>query len=326
MCDNGKMIGLKPQELVVPLTELQLSPPYRPDFKAMVERRFGLLNKELIHKLQGTTRGGKVIRGDRDPRKDAIYTLREFTALLIDAVLELNRTPYDDLATTSPIVIKRDLSPTPINFWKAHLLEHKHSLKSANTSEIISHLYPSTQVSMTRDGIEYKRMYYSCNRLLERDLASIARTEGRWSLDARINENTTNYIYVKFDKNEGFTKCHLLPKSKVLKDLPMQEAELMQDWLDSKKEASPISVESLGSKSRRKSSERKAKLRAKKDPLSFSEKTKNTRQHRESELNTIENPMDQYFDVLSKESNDITGQKSNEVLYLPRRKNKKGAD
>lgn len=72
MCDNGEMIGLKPQALVVPLTELQLSPPYRPDFKGIVEQRFKILNAEVLHELLGTTRGGFVVRGSRDPRKDSI--------------------------------------------------------------------------------------------------------------------------------------------------------------------------------------------------------------------------------------------------------------
>ena len=125
MCDNGEMIGLQPQKLVVPLTELQLSPPYRPDFKSFVENRFGLLNKELIHDLLGTTRGGKVVRGDKDPRKDAIYTLKDFTKLLINAVLELNRSKYDRLAESSPLLIKHNLTPNPINFWKINVLNHK---------------------------------------------------------------------------------------------------------------------------------------------------------------------------------------------------------
>ena len=180
MCDNGEMIGLEPQNLVVPLTELQLSPPYRPDFKAMVERRFGLLNKEMIHKLLGTTRGGKVVRGDKDPRKDAIYTLKEFTKLLIDAVLELNRSIYNSLATNSPLLIEKDIIPTPINFWKAHLAEHKHALKAADYSDVISKLYPPAKASMTRSGIEYNNMYYSCDRVVKDKLASIARTNGQW--------------------------------------------------------------------------------------------------------------------------------------------------
>lgn len=210
MCDNGEMIGLEPQKLVVPLTELQLSPPYRPDFKAMVERRFGLLNNEVIHNLLGTTRGGKVVRGDRNPKKDATYTLKEFTSLLIEAVLELNRTMYKSLVTTSPLIIAKNVSPTPLNFWKVHVSEHKHALKLADSSDVISRLYPPDKASMTRNGIEYNGMYYSCERVIRDELAAEARTNGRWQLDARINENTTNYIYVKFSKNEDFIKCSLL--------------------------------------------------------------------------------------------------------------------
>lgn len=324
MCDNGEMIGLQPQKLVVPLTELQLSPPYRPDFKAMVERRFGLLNKELIHSLLGTTRGGQVIRGDKDPRKDAIYTLQDFTSLLIDAVLELNRTSYDDLATTSPLLIERDLSPTPTNFWKIHLSEHKHALKLADSSDIISRLYPPEKISMTRDGIEYNNMYYSCNQVIEQNLASVARTHGRWKLDARINENTTNYIYVRFDKNESFTKCNLLPKSRMLKDLPMHESEFVQDWIDGKKEANPINIESIDSTVRRKETEKTAKLRAKKDKLTFSEKSKNTREHRNNEINSLANPVINTTDPTSQENHLIAEVKPSKVVYLPRRVIKKG--
>jgi putative transposase len=324
MCDNGEMIGLEPQKLVVPLTELQLSPPYRPDFKAMVERRFGLLNKELIHGLLGTTRGGKVIRGDKDPRKDAIYTLQEFTSLLIDAVLELNRTGYDDLATTTPLLINRNLSPTPVNFWNLHVSEHKHALKLADPNDVISRLYPPEKVSMTRDGIEYNGMYYSCDRVLEQNLASIARTQGRWRLDARINENTSNYIYVKFDKSEGFTKCNLLPKSRIFKNLPMHESEFVKDWLDGKKEISPINVQSIDSRGRRKEIENTAKTRAKKDTLTFSEKTKNTREHRKDELVAASNPLGKAKKTEPQDKHHVQEIKQSDVAYLPRRSSKKG--
>ncbi|PKH88311.1 transposase [Colwellia sp. Bg11-28] len=325
MCDNGEMIGLQPQKLVVPLTELQLSPPYRPDFKAMVERSFGLLNKEIIHQLLGTTRGGKVIRGDKDPRKDAVYTLQEFTGLLIEAVLELNRTTRTSLARSSALLIQRNLAPTPLNFWKIHLSEHKHALNVADSNDVISRLYPPVKVSMTRDGIEYNGMYYSCERVMKDNLASIARAQGQWQLDGRINENTTNYIYVKFDKNEGFIKCNLLPKSRMLKNQPMHESEFIQDWLDIKKEETPISVESIDARDKRKEIEKKVKSRAKKDDLSFTEKVRNTREHRENEINTTASPVNNTSDLAQQENNPKQAEaKSSEVFYLPRRRPKKG--
>ena len=321
MCDNGEMIGLEPQKLVVPLTELQLSPPYRPDFKAMVERRFGLLNDEMIHKLLGTTRGGKVIRGDRDPRKDAIYTLKEFTALLIDAVLELNRSIYNSLATSSSLLIEKNLSPTPLNFWKAHIAEHKHALKLADSSEVISRLYPPAKASMTRGGIEYNNMYYSCDRVIQGKLASIARTNGQWQLDARINENTTNYIYIRFDKNEVFTKCNLLGKSNMMKDQPMHESEFVMDWLDKNHEENPISVESIDSKIIRTNIEINAKTRAKNDDLTPTEKVKNTRERRNIEIEQTANKVEDNSASLPQEKfKSNTEPKPSSVVYLPRRK------
>lgn len=321
MCDNGEMIGLAPQKLVVPLTELQLSPPYRPDFKAMVERRFGLLNDEMIHKLIGTTRGGKVVRGDKDPRKDAIYTLKEFTSLLIDAALELNRSIYNSLATSSPLLIEKNISPTPLNFWKAHIAEHKHALKLADSSEVISRLYPPAKASMTRDGIEYNNMYYSCDRVVKDKLASIARTNGQWQLDARINENTTNYIYVRFQKNDVFTKCNLLGKSNMMKDQPMHESDFVMDWLDRNHEENPISVESIDSKFIRTNIEKNAKARVKNDNLTPTEKIRNTRERRKIEIEKTANKVEDNSESSPKEkSNSNAGTKTASVVYLPRRR------
>ncbi|MBF4264345.1 transposase, partial [Vibrio anguillarum] len=79
VCDNGEMIGLQPEEHLVPFTQLSFAPPYRPDRKSFVERRFDILNKKAIHPLLGATRRGKVVRGEVDPRKLAIYTLHEVT-------------------------------------------------------------------------------------------------------------------------------------------------------------------------------------------------------------------------------------------------------
>lgn len=319
MCDNGEMIGLKPQELVVPLTELQLSPPYRPDFKSIVEQRFRLLNKEVLHDLLGTTRGGTVIRGSRDPKKDSIYTLKDLTTLLIQAVLEHNRTIFKDLALSSPLLVENDISPTPLNCWKIHLSKHRQALKRADQSEVIAKLLPPEQVSMTRSGILFNDMYYSCDQIENQNLASKARANGQWRLDARIDENTTNYIYVRLNDKEGFTKCHLLPRSKMLRDNPMAEAEFLQDWIDNKKESSPITVESIDVQKHRRSIELQAKKQAKLQKIPNSEKMKDTRNHRNNELDATTNNLDRST------SNIIEDEKksaSSVVKFLPRRNRK----
>lgn len=320
MCDNGEMIGLQPQKLVVPLTELQLSPPYRPDFKSFVENRFGLLNKELIHDLLGTTRGGKVVRGDKDPRKDAIYTLKDFTKLLINAVLELNRSKYDRLAESSPLLIKHNLTPNPINFWKINVLNHKHSLQIANESEVISRMYPPAKSTMTERGIEFNGLYYSCERVIKDNLAAIARTNGSWKLDARINENTTNYMYVRFNKNDDFVKCNLLPRSNMFESKPMYEVEVFQDWREQKDAETPITVESIDSSTMRKEKEKSAKATTPEKPAPFSQRVKNIRENRKNEINNTSNVIDDSrpTEPLSPESVAIDSAKK-KTVFLPRR-------
>lgn len=179
--------------------------------KGIVEQSFRLLNKEGLHDLLGSTRGGKVVRGSHDPKKDATYTLNEVTNILLEAVLEHNRNIFKELAFQKSILIDNDLSPTPINFWNIHLENHMHALKKADEEQVIVHLLTPVEVSMTAQGLRYKNVYYSCRYLIKNNLSSVARTNGQWQVDARIFEDIVDYIYVKFDKNSAYIKCDLLP-------------------------------------------------------------------------------------------------------------------
>jgi putative transposase len=318
VCDNGEMIGLQPKKALNPMTKLAFTPPYRPDCKGVVERRFDILNKEVIHEFLGTTKGGNIVRGSRDPRKDAIYTLKEVTTEIIKAILEHNRSIFDDLAFSSPLLVANDLSPTPINYWKIHLAKHKHELQAALPDDVIARLLPPAEVSMTRSGIHFNGLYYSCSEVEERNLASVARSSGQWRLEARIDENTTNHIYVKLDKNHGFTLCHLLPRSRMFKDKFMYESDFIQDWLDSKKELSPISVESIDDHQNRQKMTKNAKERSKNsEKISFAEKTQNIRQRRKDELQATTNMLEQNTESIetlnSMSSNEIVGK----VVSLP---------
>jgi hypothetical protein len=313
VCDNGEMIGLQPKKVLTPMTKLSFTPPYRPDCKGVVEKRFDIINKEVLHELLGTTRGGQVVRGSRDPRKDAIYTIKEITAEIIKAILEHNRSILDSLAFSSPLLIENDLSPTPLNYWKIHIAKHKHELQAANRDEVISRILPPAEVSMTRSGIYFNGMYYSCSEIEELNLASVARSSGRWKLEARIDENTTNYIYIRLDKNKEFIRCDLLPRSRMLRNKSMFDSNFIQDWLDTKKELTPISTNSIDDYKHRKEVTRQAKLRRKNsEKVTFKNKTSNIRQHREEELVATTNMLEFNTEVPS-----TTSVISEKVIPLP---------
>lgn len=319
VCDNGEMIGLKPNKALTPMTQLSFTPPYRPDCKGVVEKRFDIINKEVLHELLGTTRGGQVVRGNRDPRKDAIFTLKEVTTEIIKTILEHNRSILDNLAFSSPLLIEHDLSPTPLNYWKIHLSKHKHELQSANSDEVIARLLPSAEVSMTRSGIYFNGMYYSCSEIEELNLASVARSSGQWRLEARIDENTTNYIYVRFDKNRGFVRCDLLARSRMLRNKSMFESNFIQDWLDTKKELTPISTSSIDDHKHRQDVTRQAKGRSKDtEKTSFKDKTSNIRQRREEELTTTTNMLSPTSETTANNDVSATSTLSGKVVPLPK--------
>lgn len=315
VCDNGEMIGLEPQERVVPFTELTFAPAYRPDYKSFIERVFKTYNDQILHHHLGSTKGGKVVRGDRDPRKDSIYTLEEVTTMLIGAALEHNRSVLQQLAYNNSLLLLNDLSPTPLNTWKIYVAEHRHALNRVEPSEVIARLLPQEKVSMTRSGIKYKEMFYSCKRIEDENLASVARVNGRWQLEARIDDNTVNHLYVRLEKKQGFTKCYLLPRSGMLRDMPVIEADVVHDWLKKHKENAPVTIHSIDMKKRHQNLTKNAVKRAKDNSVPFREKIKNTRENRQAELQRTTHSSPKPNSTQA----SVDGAVSNIVAMLPRK-------
>jgi len=320
ICDNGEMIGLKSQKLVVPLTELQFAPTYRPDCKAIVENRFDYINKKSIHRLLGSSRGGKIVRGHPDPRKRAIHTLKEVTQILLKDVLEHNREKFKDLALSSRLLIENDLTPSPINFWNIHLSKHKHALKTATEDEINARLLPQAEVSMTRNGVLFNEMYYSCPRIQELNLASIARTHGRFKLEARVNQDDSSFIFVRLKDNEGFIRCEILDRSKELKDMALAEVYYLLDWIDNKERKSPITTSSIETLEDKENIQKKAIKLSKEAPKlkTKAERTQNTRERRAKELEIMES-IEKVGSNPKQAQNSNPRKYSNKVTKLPRR-------
>ncbi len=240
VCDNGEMIGLKPQDVVTPITTLEFAPGYRADKKSIVERRFGILNREAIHPLLGSTRGGLIVKGEPVPTSRACLTLQEVTKTIILAILEHNQAIFKELAYINPLLIEHDLNISPLNSWLISLKNSRFSARTIMEDEVISRLLPPERVSITPGGLQYNNLYYEC----EEDLASIARVFGQSSCEARIDDNCVDFIYVRLDKNKPFTRHALLEKRYILKGMPHLDADTLADWVDLRSEKSPVTASS----------------------------------------------------------------------------------
>lgn len=315
ICDNAEMIGLKAEDTVAPMTELQFAPPYRPDCKSLVERRFRIVNEKTLHRLLGSSRGGKIVRGHPDPRQVAIYTLKEVTQILLQDVLEHNRQIFDELALSSRLLVENNLAPTPLNYWTTHLAQSKHALKTAPEDEVNARLLPKAEVSMTSQGILFNEMYYSNDRIRQENLAAVARNHGRIRMEARINQEDTSFIYVKLAEDEYFSRCELLNRSRELEGLTIADVYYLQDWLDDKKSKQPVTASSIDVLESKKQITKNALEQSKKAPKlkTKKERTENVRQRRQDEIERMQEQPEPTAEV----GNETP---LNNVVTLPRRK------
>jgi hypothetical protein len=89
--DRGEMHSKEGHAVAALLNAiLSVPPPYKPEWKGIVERSFRILNQYVIHWLPGSTKGRLRERGERDHRLDSVLTLREFTRILLIGVLLWN--------------------------------------------------------------------------------------------------------------------------------------------------------------------------------------------------------------------------------------------
>lgn len=241
VCDNAEMLGLKSQDAVVPFTELQFVPSFRPDLKNIVESRFGILNRRQIHKLLGTTRGGSLVRGEEDPKARACYTLRQFTELMVRAVDEYNHTLNEELLYLNPLLLENNIAATPINSWNISVSAFRFSGHKVTEQEVVSRLLYADEASITGKGIQYFNRYYSCSP----EEMVRARNFGATRCEVRIDDNCMDSIYVQFGKNTSFVRSELLSRRKIFRGMPHMEADIVADICDIQRELYPITPESI---------------------------------------------------------------------------------
>jgi hypothetical protein len=140
---------------------LEFTATDRADIKGIVENCFGLFKGDVFDYMEGTALGKPVKRWQKDPKDEALYSVKEFTGILLYSVLEHNNhKQFDDLARC-PLLIDADLPPTPRSFWNIHRVNYAHSLREVDQWEAGAFFLEPIAVAVTSLGIEYCGILYS---------------------------------------------------------------------------------------------------------------------------------------------------------------------
>jgi putative transposase len=139
LADRGPLRGPIANNIVDTLhVKLFNTPPYRGDYKGIIERMFGHLNAECLSKMPGYIEK-HYTRGDRDPRQKASLNIHHFTKLVILWVLSKNAAvlnyyqPDKDTANVTPI---------PIALWNWGIQNRRGALRTLPPAQVKAALLP----------------------------------------------------------------------------------------------------------------------------------------------------------------------------------------
>ena len=207
--DRGEMLGKAAEGLSSGLKiELGIAPPYRPDWKSMVESRFGILNDLTgIRWLPGGVAAREKERGERDYRLDATLNLKEFTKVIIECVLHYNRFNRQPERLTQEMM-NDGVEPTPICIW-SWALENGHIDPNDRPDELVYlHLLPREKATVQKGGLYFRGMYYVCDEAINNNWFALARRRGVWSVECWYDPNSSSHIWIQGDDKQ-FIRCHL---------------------------------------------------------------------------------------------------------------------
>lgn len=207
--DRGEMLGKAAEGLATGLNiELGIAPPYRPDWKSMVESRFGILNNLTgIRWLPGGVAAREKERGERDYRLDATLSIKEFTKIIIQCVLHYNRFNRQPDRLTQEMM-NDGVDPTPSGIW-TWALENGHVEPNNHPDELVYlHLLPREQATVQKGGVLFRGMHYVCDVAIENNWFAKARSRGVWSIECWYDPNSSAHIWIRGD-NKQFIRCDL---------------------------------------------------------------------------------------------------------------------
>lgn len=319
LADRGELIGPKVEQLINTFgVRMENTPPYRADWKGIVEQYFRLLNLKVKPLVPGTVTKEK-IRGERNYALDAVLTLTEFRKILIHAIIQHNN--YHWLSNYKPddMMLKDEVQLYPVELWKWGIKNRSGLLKVYQEDLVKLHLLPRKEnARITENGIHFERgMYYSCDRAIKEQWFQEAALNGSWKITVAYDPRSIKYIYI-LNKDGSYEVCRLLEHLRQYEDLQYNEfvfVRRMQKYLEEKDEKTR-SEKKIDYINEVESITKAAVKRSKQaEEITNAEKLKNIDENRKNERNEIRSQEAFILDKAKEEiRRDIPEQAKNEKV------------
>lgn len=195
--------------------EIENTAPYRADWKGIVEQQFKLLPAHFKPFVEGYIQSDFRARGGQDYRLDAELDLDQITKILIHCVLTNNNQHqllnYDKDHDLS----KANIPAVPLDLWNWGIKNKSGYLRTYPAEEVRFSLLITGNASVTKQGIYFKKEYYTCPLAMQERWFDKARQDKRWSIEVRYDPRDMDVIYfINPNDSDLIEVCNKTPRSR----------------------------------------------------------------------------------------------------------------
>lgn len=199
------------------------TPPYRADWKGIVERHFRLINDRIVHWLPGAVR--RIVRGDKDYRLEGAMTLVQLRKVLTLCFLEHNQTALIPNYPRDTDMKRDQVRANPLELWHWGLENRNGALKYFPPDMVRRGLLPRAKATMTPRGLRYGKQYYTCELIEAQGWRGKAR-DGTWRVDIAFDPWSSAQIWLQRDGHKDLIPCNEIPGMGASGGVPWAELEL----------------------------------------------------------------------------------------------------
>ncbi|AND37812.1 Mu transposase C-terminal domain-containing protein [Cytobacillus oceanisediminis] len=225
LADRGELEGYNVERLINAFhMKVENTPPYRADWKGIVEQHFRVINTKVKPFLPGMVDTDVRVRGDRDYRLDATLTLEEFTSVIIHCVLHHNNHHWLKNYNQDEMMIQDEVSLIPRVLWNWGIKNRSGKLRSYSEDIVKLHLLPTANATVTDQGIVFKKMRFSSETALKENWFGEASVKS-WKIPICYDSRDMSHIYLPSEDGRSYEVATLLDHQKKYSGKTMEEVE-----------------------------------------------------------------------------------------------------
>lgn len=234
LADRGELEGDNVDRLIEAFNiKVENTPPYRGDWKGIVEQHFRTIHTKVKPFLPGAVETDFRVRGDRDYRLDATLTLEEFTSVIIKCVLHHNNHHWLKSYNQDEMLIQDEVSLIPRELWRWGIKNRSGKLRSYPENIVKLHLLPKGNARVTYKGIEFKKMRYSSEKSIKENWFGEARQKS-WKIPVCYDPRDMSHIYLPNEDGTGYEVAALLDHQKKYMGMTVEEVEYLLSYEEMK--------------------------------------------------------------------------------------------